>query len=355
MQVMRSPTLYRRLTPRQALGVMALLAVALAYCLAVSGGEPWTRAGERGGDVALFEQVEQRLRGGEPYYDAMASELRSRGYQTRSVLNWRTPLHLSLIARLPSRGSAWVLVVIVTFAAIAMLFLGMWAEGQYLPVILWVPLGFASFASLMPGALMYSEVWAGALIAASAGAYSLRMWRTGAAAGILALFFRELALPYVLISLLLAWRRSRRSEIGVLLIGMAGYSIYFALHALAVTSRMTPIDLEASWTQVWIRFGGVRFLLTASRVGMLLACPLWATALYLPFAVLGLAGVPSPIGSRLLLTVGAYLAAFSVLGRPVQFYWGGVYAPLLGLGAAWSAPACYDLVRAILARRAKTD
>jgi len=193
------------------------------------------------------------------------------------------------------------------------------------------------------------------LIAASAGAYSLGLWRTGAAAGLLALFFRELALPYVLISLLLAWRRSRWPELRLLLIGLSGYAIYFALHALAVTSRITPADLEASWTQAWIRFGGVRFLLTASRVGMLLAGPLWATALYLPVALLGLAGGSSPIGRRLLLTVGAYLAAFSVLGRPVQFYWGAVYAPLLGFGAAWSVPACHDLVRALLARRAKTD
>ena len=86
---------------------------------------------------------------------------------------------------------------------------------------------------------------------------------------------------------------------------------------------------------------------------MLLACPLWATALYLPFALLGLAGGSSPIGRRLLLTVGAYLTALCVLGRPVQFYWGAVYAPLLGFGAAWSAPACYDLVRAMLARPSK--
>jgi hypothetical protein len=349
----RAVTRYRSLTRKQALAALGLLSLAIAWCLSVSGVEPRTPAGKGGGDVALFGAVEQRVRGGEGYYEAMGSELRSRGYQSRSIFNWRTPLHLSLIARLPTPGWAWLLLVIVTSAAIAMAFVAMCRDRHPLLALLAVPLMSASMASFMGSGLMFSEVWAGVLIAASAGAFWLGFWHAGAALGILALFFRELALPYVLIGIFLAYRHARRSELGVWLAGMGGYAIYFALHALAAKSSMTSSDIEATWREAWIQFGGVRFLLAASRVGLLLGAPAWATALYLPFSVLGLAGWAHPLGRRLLATVGAYLLAFSVLGRPVQFYWGGVYTPLLSLGVVWAAPALRDLLLALKPTRQK--
>ena len=330
--------------------MLACVGVALAWCLAVSGGEPWTRAGERGGDVALYESIARRVQGGEGYYDAMGAELRSRGYQTRSVLNWRTPLHLSLIARLPSSGWAWLLLLVPTGGAIIMAFAVMVRDGRPVAGLALAPLMLASFQSLMPGGTMYAEVWAGVWIAVSVGAHCLGWWRVGATAALLALFFRELALPYVLISAWLAHRQQRKSELAVLLVGLAAYAAYFGWHASEVLPRMTETDVEATWREAWIRFGGVRFILTASRQGLLLGGPLWVTALYVPVALFGLAGWTNPIALRLLLTVGAYLLAFSVLGRPVQFYWGAVYNVLLSFGAILSVAAFRDLVRALWLR-----
>jgi len=82
----------------------------------------------------------------------------------------------------------------------------------------------------------------------------------------------------------------------------------------------------------------------------LLGFPFWVAALYLPLAVLGLAGWPNPVAVRVMATVGAYLLAFSVVGAPaMNFYWGAMYTPLLALGATWAVPACRDIVCAALA------
>jgi len=80
----------------------------------------------------------------------------------------------------------------------------------------------------------------------------------------------------------------------------------------------------------WIQFGGLRFLLITRRAGLLLGFPFWVAALYLPLAVLGLAGWRGPVGIRVTATLAAYLVAFSVVGAPsMNFYWGAIYAPLL--------------------------
>ena len=185
------------------------------------------------------------------------------------------------------------------------------------------------------------------LIAISIGAYALGWRHTGAGAGVLALFYRELALPYAMIGVILAWRERRRSELLVWLAGMIAYAVYFGLHAMAAMSHM-PASGVASSPVLWLGFGGVRFLLMTSRVGLLLGLPFWVAALYLPMALLGLFGWAAPIRLRLIATVGVYLLAFSVVGLPGNFYWGAIYAPLLAYGATWSVPACRDLARAVI-------
>ena len=53
-----------------------------------------------GGDLELFSSVVAHLQAGTPYYVAMGSELRARGYPAASAMNWRTPLLLSTVAAL---------------------------------------------------------------------------------------------------------------------------------------------------------------------------------------------------------------------------------------------------------------
>ena len=63
---------------------------------------------------------------GESYYEAAADELTSRGYPTRSVFNWRTPLPMWLLGMLPAFeigkaiiGFLAVAVILLAFEALA--------------------------------------------------------------------------------------------------------------------------------------------------------------------------------------------------------------------------------------------
>jgi hypothetical protein len=113
------------------------------------------------------------------------------------------------------------------------------------------------------------------------------------------------------------------------------------MHILAVKGRILPDDrVPASWVQ----FGGAAFLLATCRMNAyLFNLPLWTSALYLPLALLGLAGWRGWTGERLALTAGAYVAAFAVAGQPFNDYWGLITAPLLACGFAAIPEAVRDL------------
>jgi hypothetical protein len=341
-------TRYVGLNRRQARLVLATLCLALAGCLAVSlGPAPKISTGTGQRDVDLNYAVAQRVRAGQGFYDAMGGELRARGYPLRSVFNWRTPLHLELIAHLPGPDWARILLLLGAACAIGLNVAAMCRDkhnalaGVQL-LLLSMPLAITA----MPHSYLFAEVWSGVLITMSVGLYALGWRPAGASAGLLALFFRELALPYALIGAFLACREKRRLELCLWLAGIGCYAIHLGLHAMEVAARIPPAGVASMMTS-WIQFGGVEFLLITSRMGLLLGFPFWVAALYLPLAVLGLVGWPNPVALRAAATVGAYLLAFSVVGRPtMNFYWGAMYTPLLALGATWAVPACRDIVRA---------
>ncbi len=194
-------------------------------------------------------------------------------------------------------------------------------------------------------AFLSQELWSGILIALSVCFYAYDRWRLGLATGLAALFFRELALPYCLVAVVLAWRERRRAEVVAWMVGLSLYSVYMMLHVLAVAGRILPDDrLPASWLQ----FGGPAFLLLTCRMNAyLFNAPLWLSALYLPIALLGLAGWRGWIGARLSLTAGAYVAAFAMVGQPFNDYWGLMYAPMLAFGFAAAPAVLRDLFSAI--------
>ena len=84
---------------------MAIVALATLFCIGVAVSPLWQGNAERqkrgAGDVALYRAEVDRIHNGEGYYQAAAAELTARGYPTRSVFNWRTPLPMWLIGQLP--------------------------------------------------------------------------------------------------------------------------------------------------------------------------------------------------------------------------------------------------------------
>ena len=76
--------------------------------------------------MALYRAEVDRIHSGEGYYQAAAAELTARGYPTRSVFNWRTPLPVWLLGKMPAvvlgkalLGAMALLLMLMAFEAVA--------------------------------------------------------------------------------------------------------------------------------------------------------------------------------------------------------------------------------------------
>jgi hypothetical protein len=195
------------------------------------------------------------------------------------------------------------------------------------------------------------ELWTSILIALSLASYGLGRTNLAAALGILALFFRELALPYCVLACFLSLRRRRWQEALVWLGGLACFGVFLLWHAHEVHQRTTEADLQRS---DWLCLGGLKFVLVTARMNdYIYAAPGWVVALYLSVGLVGLVGLFGRSGDRGLLAAGtvlAYVAAFSIVGNPYNCYWGLIYAPILALGVARAPFVLGDLIRSVGSR-----
>jgi len=342
------PASLDRLSP---LAARIVLAVGLAVCLLFVGitcsdwKSGYADAANRGpGDVELYRAEVERVGRGESYYSAAAAELHERGYPTRSIFNWRTPLPMWLIGRL-GKDSAGALLGVIAMGLVCFSFTFVQQQAGLRQAVFTVLL---LTGALMPCTLddlfVMPEIWAGVLIAFSVSAYGIGRSRFGLAAGLAALFVRELAAPYCLLSLALAWRGKRRWEAGAWLGGLAAYAIFYAWHVSQVLPRIGPHDVAHA--QGWLRFGGAAFLISTVQMNVyLLLLPQWLSAIYLVAALLGAINLQSSAGQRVGLTIALYSMAFSVVGQSFNQYWGSLTAPVLCLAAAQCPSAVCRLWR----------
>jgi hypothetical protein len=165
---------------------------------------------------------------------------------------------------------------------------------------------------------------------------SVNLWSClSITAGIAALFFRELALPYCGIAFLFAAFKRRWIEGAAWAIGIALFFAFFAWHVGQVRAQLAGTEIAASaGLSQWLRFGGLDFVLLTTRMNSLLfAAPAFLLWLYLLASLIGLARRADETSHLACLSALAYLLAFAVLGRPENFYWGLLPAPLLAWGA----------------------
>ena len=355
-KTLESATRYADLSRRSAIAILTATLVGIVWCLWITAtqqtGQLNPPADEKKRDALLFRSVVDRVQAGEGYYDAWGSEVRSRGYPTRSMFNWRLPLFAWLNGNLPDLIWGQLLLSALSLATVLMVY-GIMRADSGIPTAMAAVLfvGFPVAACLKPNVFLTTELWAGTLIAFSVCAYAHNWRAPGVAAGLLALFFRELALPYCLVSLALACWHRRRGEVLAWNSGFVAFAIYLGLHALQVSRHHEVGDL--AHTQGWVRFGGTAFILSTVGFHILLSdFPSWTWAFYLPLTILGLAGWSGETGTRVGLTAGVYLAAFAVVGQPFNNYWGMIDAPLLALGFVRSPGSLRDLFECVMSRRA---
>jgi hypothetical protein len=335
--------------------------------------------------VALYRAEVDRIHNGEGYYQAAAAELTARGYPTRSVFNWRTPLPMWLLGKLPAAawgrallGALSLALVLMAFEALAREENGKRGQSPFVRSTLRaVPAGtersLVGDCPLFPGHALFCPVacvllltgplqltilgdlfvmpvlWAGVLIGLSVCAYGLGRPGWGVAFGLAALFFRELALPYCLVCVALAWRQAERTERAAWTLGLLAWLLFFVLHCWHV-SGLVAVGARAHRLS-WIHCGGAEFVIATARMNAyLLVLPPWATALYLVAAMVGLGGWSTPLGTRIGLSTCLYLAAFAVVGQSFNQYWGLLVAPLLCFGVARFPAALDDLWRAAFRR-----
>ncbi|MBV8780192.1 MAG: hypothetical protein JO353_02235 [Phycisphaerae bacterium] len=298
-------------------------------------------------DAAVLCMIIERVHAGDNYYVAAGEELRSFGYGVRSVFNWRPPLYAWFLGGLPSL--TWGRAILGSLATIALVCTIMPIvrdESYWLALLTVWFVTTACFECFKSEGVGSTESWAGVLILLSVFAYSDHRWPVGFVLGLIALFFRELAAPYVIICIALAMIAKRWREITAWACGLALFAIYFAIHVVRVHQHIRPHDL--GYSSGWVQFGGFHFIDdTVSQMAFLFFGPLWLAGIILPLALVGLLGKRDEFGTRATLTIVLYIAMFAVVGKSFNAYWGQMDAPLLAFGLPWLIPSARDLWRVI--------
>jgi hypothetical protein len=318
------------ITPRRArIILVAIVAIALSGAVSrpLLREVPRPNTPAQAQDLNLYEAVIERLHKGEPYYQVLGEELRSRHFPTVPVFNWRTPALFVALAWHPmmSRVLFVALGVLVLAASVKLL-----STQPLLVVIAGACAQSGAIGVMLDRDLwVFHDTWTGYLIALSAFAYAYQRQTTGAVLGLAALLVRELAAPYALFCLALALRARRRREVLVWSVGLAFYATYYTWHASQVAAHRQPGDIAHAAS--WLQLGGVPFILATLRTNSwVTSAPTWITAAVFAVLCAGLLARQLPIHIR--GTVLVYFAFFAVVGQPFDWYWGwipGLLAPLV--------------------------
>jgi hypothetical protein len=293
-------------------------------------------------DLALYKAIAGRVGQGESYYSAATAEQRARNYPLRPVVTVRLPTLAWTIGTLGPDTAALVLRVLA-ITAIAALALRLRAISGSKPV--WAAVTCIAAASMIlltvPAMTFWHESWAALLIALSLACRSRDHWAASVAFGLAAAFSRELALPYLCVMALLALRERNRAECVAWAAAILIFFAAFAAHALALFAHLQSGDPVSPG---WASAGGWAFILgMVQRCTLFALLPLPVIAIAIPLALLGWAGLGNGSGDRAGLLLIIYVIAFAFIGRPDNFYWGIMLAPLLPIGLAFAPAALRDL------------
>lgn len=348
---LRAPTRFTTWPRALCAGLLAVLVLVMTYGIAIErtwinaeAGAPAAGSAKGGTDKLLYERIVGEMRAGTPYYIATAPALREGDYPLKPFVAFRLPTLATMLAWLPPLVSRALMLMLVAATVIA------WAV-RLMPAFtrpttaavacLLLVCGVA--VTLQPAMIVFHEIWASLLIALSLALRRDDRWWPSVVVGLLAVLIRETALPYILAMTGFALLERRWREMAAWSGVVALFGIALTLHAAQVATVVLPGDPTSPG---WAALGGWRFFISAMRLTTpLTLMPLWVSALAVPLALLGWASWRTPWALRTLAILCGYALMLTLFGRPDNFYWGLLIAPLLLVGLAFAPIALRDLLR----------
>jgi hypothetical protein len=339
---------FAHLSPRAALGI--LLAAASLILLGVWASPtalPTERAAAQKlheGDLSLYQAVVANMRQGAPYEAAAVAGHRARGYPLHPFFVVRPPFLADFLTLLPEGpAAAMVLAVLAALGVLGWCFRLLEFKLSLIEqAFMFMALASGSIPALIGGGfVMFHEVWAGQLMLLSLLCRTERRFAASAILGLMAALVRELAMPYLLVMALQAFWERRWREGAAFALALALGAIALAGHAYSLHGLIAADDIASSG---WLALGGWRFVLSAAQWNLFaVGGGPWVSILLVPLSLLGAAAMGGPAGIRLLLLLGGYTLGFTIAGRPDNYYWGLLTAPLAGLGLVFAPRAIWDL------------
>lgn len=296
-------------------------------------------------DAELYRAVAARVQAGEDYYIAAATEQRARNYPLKPFVTVRPPLLATATAAAGGPATMGVILQLLVLATLGAVVLRLRSVSEN-RVERIAAIGLAALSLLViaqPDLALWHEAWAAVLVALALAVHRPERWWPSVPIALVAALVRELAIPFLLVMGFWALVEKRRAEAAAWGAALTIAAVALALHAQAVAAVVTVADpISPGWSGA----GGWPFVASMlAKTSMFAMLPAWIAAALVPFALLGWARLADGTARRAALWTGGMMAAFMLFGRPDNFYWGLMLAPLLPIGLAFAPRAVHSLAR----------
>lgn len=301
-----------------------------------------TASDEQMSDVKVYQRITKAVANGEDYYAVVAREHRLHNYPLKPYFTIRPPTLAWISACLEPTGTRLALYVLIGLTVMAWLEVFRGISGT--PLVQYAAFGLlaeSAFVLSFSPFMYFHESWAALLIALSIALRRPDRFGLSIAAGLAAVLFRELALPYLMLMAVLAayekcWREAYGWSGAIVLALVAQL-----LHAHAVAAVVIASDPAS---QGWTGLGGWSFYLTAANNSSLLELlPMWVTAVVVPFSLFGWIAWRSAIALRVVGLMLGYATLLVLFARPDNVYWAILIEPFLLAGLSLGAAGVWQL------------
>ena len=351
------PTRFAGYSRNQARWALALLGILLLLSLSsvvTPGPPPATHdpasAGKDRADILLYQEITDRVRGGEDYYRAAAEAQRANGYPVRPFVTMRLPTLAVIQALLPTTATLGLLYTLALAVILA------WYRRlrpefvRRQPALIATTLvGCGSLVFVRPDLAAFHEVWAGMLVALALALWRPDRWLESVAITLCAMLIRETAALFAVAMLASAIVARRRGETVGWVTAIGVFAVVITLHAYAWSLVVRADDpVGPGWTGM-LGFGF--FIKTITLLTALAALPEILAAPLVALALFGWLAWQAQTGVRSVMVLAAYGLLIALFCRTDTYYWALMVAPFVLVGLAFVPDAIGDLLAAAGNRR----